>query len=210
MKVDTFIKACADGIKDPTLLVLEAEDWKDILNFHAGELFPEIGYRGTATIAVSAITIEYQIDLSGATYVNLEDVKQVFLVDSDGKKFLYEDWIYNKEIQMLDLNPASSKILSRHPADHTSVIIVWQGYMPTVAKDRADIDLSPPKMALLKKICIKEAIRRILLDHTKLDRYRTLVGRTNEYALIAMIRDLTTEIEIGKRRLVDTHSVRVF
>lgn len=190
--------------------MIDAESWKEILNFQAGELFPEIGYRGTATVAAPTSDPEYQIDLSGAAYINLEEVKQVYLVDSDGKKKLYENWIYNKEIQMLDLRPTTSKLIAIDPADYFQVIIVWQGFMGTIAKDQDDITLNPSKMALLKKICIKEAIRRILLDHAKLDRYRTVVGRTNEYALIAMIRDLTTEIEIGKRRLTDTHQVRTF
>lgn len=210
MKVDVFIKSCGDGIKDPTFLVIDAESWKEILNFQAGELFPEIGYRGSATVSAPTNEAEYQVDLSGATYVNLEEVIQVYLVDSEGKKKLYEHWIYNKEIQMLDLKPESSKIMDMDAADYSQVLIVWQGFMGTIAKDRDDVNLNPSKMALLKKICIKEAMRRILLDHAKLDRYRTLVGRTNEYALLAMIRDLTTEIEIGKRRLTDTHLVKTF
>lgn len=210
MDVDIFIKALAAGIKDPSLLVISVEDWRDILNFQAGELFPEIGIRGSAEINAPTDAASYQIDLSGSTYKDLEEVKQVFLKDTAGKQFLYENWIYNREIQLLDLNPQSSKIPEKDPADYDKVIVVWQGYMPEVSKDTDVVDLKPPKLALLKKICIKEAMRRILLDHTKLDRYRTLVGRTNEYALLAMIRDLTTEIEIGKRRLVDTHSVRTF
>lgn len=210
MDVDVLIKALAAGIKDTSYLVIDIQDWKEILNFQAGELFPEIGYRGSAEVSAPASSTDYQIDLSGSTYDNLEDVKQVFLKDSDGNQFLYEDWIYNKEIRVLDLDPKSSKTLEKDPADYEYIVIIWQGYMPTITRDADTVDLAPPKLALLKKICTKEAIRRILLDHTKLDRYRTLVGRTNEYALLAMIRDLTTEIEIGKRRLIDTHQVRTF
>lgn len=210
MDVEDFIKACAAGIKDSSLLVIDVDEWKAVLNFQAGELFPEIGYRGSAEVAAPTSAAEYQIDLSGASYATLEDVRQVFLKDAEGKQFLYENWIFNKEIKLLDLDPESSKLEDKSPADYDKVVIVWQGYMADIASDTDVIILSPPKLALLKKICIKEAIRRILLDHTKLDRYRTLVGRTNEYALLAMIRDLTTEIEISKRRLVDTHAVRTF
>ena len=210
MEIDEFIKNCADGIKDPTLMVILPEEWRDILNFQAGELFPEIGYRGSSTVDAPSDSSGYQIDLSGETYANLEDIKEVYLQDSTGKKYPYEDWIFNKEIKLLELDPSTSKTKGIDPADYEKVIIVWQGFMPTLAKDSESISLSPAKLALLKKICIKEAMRRVLLDHTKLDRYRTLVGRTNEYALLAMIRDLTTEIELGKRRLADTHQVKTF
>jgi len=210
LDVDIFIKACADGLKDPSLLVITPEEWKDILNFQAGELFPEIGYEGSATLTVPTDDASYQKDLSGTAYANLSDVKQVYLVDSNGKQTPYEDWIFDKGSKVLDLNPSSSRQIDLDPAEYDSINIVWQGFMPTIAKDEDAIDLTPPKMALLKKICTKEAIRRILLDHTKLDRYRTLTGRTNEYALLAMIRDFTTEIEIAKRRLIDTNLVKTF
>jgi len=210
MKVEDFIKNCAAGIKDPTLIVITVEEWKDILNFQAAELFPEIGYRGKAEFNVPTQASEYQIDLSGTTYANLEDVKEVFLRDANNVVSPYHDWVFNKELKLLDLNPETSKIKEKDPADYSKVIICWQGFMGTIAKDSDLIELSAAKIALLKKICIKEAVRRILLDHTKLDRYRTLVSRTNEYALLAMIRDLTTEIELGKRRLSDTHAVRTF
>ena len=210
MLVEVFIKACADGLKDPTLIVVSVQEWKDIINFQAGELFPEIGYEGSATFSAPIDTADYQVNLSGSAYSNLSDVKSVFLIDNNGLKIPYEDWIYNKSVKILDLDPSSSKQGEYDPADYAQFIVVWQGYVPTIARDTASIDLSPPKMALLKKICTKEAIRRVLLDHTKLDRYRTLTGRTNEYALLAMIRDFTTEIEISKRRLVDTHQVKTF
>jgi len=210
MKVDLFIKGCADGIKDPTLIVMTPEEWTDILNFQAGELFPEIGYKGTSEFDPPSGGSGYQIDFSTVTYANLEDVKEVYLKDSNGNKLPYDNWIFDKKLKLLDLNPSTSKPSLMDPADYSKVIVIWQGFLPTVGKYSEDIDLSPAKIALLKKICIKEAMRRILLDHTKLDRYRTLVGRTNEYALLAMIRDLTTEIELSKRRLVDTHSVRTF
>jgi len=210
MQVDTFIKACADGLKDPTLLVISAEEWKDILNFQAGELFPEIGYGGTVTLSAPTDLVGYQIDLSGSAYSNLSEIKQVYLIDTNGLKVPYEDWIYNRGLKMLDLNPSSSRESNNDPADYVSFTIIWEGSMPTIVRDEDEISLSSAKMALLKKICTKEAIRRVLLDHAKLDRYRTLTGRSNEYALLAMIRDFTTEIEIAKRRLVDTHQVKTF
>jgi hypothetical protein len=82
--------------------------------------------------------------------------------------------------------------------------------VPAITGDATDLLINDAQSNLLKKICIKEAVRRILLDHTKLDRYRTLVGRSNEYVLLGIIRDLTLEIERAKSKLRNTNEVRSF
>lgn len=208
MKASDFIKACSKSIYDPGLNVISADTWLSILNFQAGEMYPEIGYRGTITGNVGDLNDEYQLSLSA--YTDLAEVLEVHLEDADGFKYPYDNWIYNSEIQLLDLEPSSSKTPSLVIGNYSKYHIVWAGFVPEIANTGTDIALSPPKLVVLQKICIKEALNRILNDHAKLDRYRTLVGRMNEYALLAMIRDLTTEIEIKKRRLVDTHAVRSY
>lgn len=207
MEVSDFIKSCSRGIYDPSLMVIRPEEWLELLNFQSGELFPEIGYRGKLTVDVPTTD---RVDLSGTTYKNLYTVKEVYLQDSDGKNFLYDNWIYDRELEELNLNPVTSKVSDMSPGDYKKVVIIWQGYLPTFTKITEEIDLPNPKLVLLEKVCIKEALRRILFDHAKLDRYRVLVSRMNEYALMAIIRDLSTEIEISKRRLVDTHEIRSY
>lgn len=208
MTVANFIKACARSVYDSGLHIMSAQEWLEILNFQAGELYPEVGYRGTVTGNIADLATEYQVDLNSQT--DLEDVKEVYLEDFSGDEFLYDNWIYNKERKLLDLDPESSKTQGMAVSNYLKYHIIWIGYVPELTNTGADIILSPPKLVLLQKICIKEALSRILNDHAKLDRYRTLVSRMNEYALLAMIRDLTTEIELKKRRLVDTHQVRSF
>lgn len=208
MTVGAFIKACARSAYDRDFIVLSAQEWLEILNFHSAELYPDIGYRGTESGNVADLDSEYQVDVSSIS--GLEDIKEVFLEDSDGDQFPYDNWIYNKELGFVDLDPETSKTPSLAISDYTKYHIVWQGFVPEFTKTSETISLDPPKLALLQKICQKEALRRILFDHAKLDRYRTLVSRMNEYALMAIIRDLTTEIELGKRKLADTHPVRSF
>ena len=210
METAAFIQACADGIQDSTFLVVSPEEWKDILNFQMGELFPEIGYNQTSTFNVSTISQNLQIDLSGVVFQDLEDVRDVYLEDYDGKRTPYDNWVYFKDIKSLDLDPASSKMPDISPLDFEKVIVCWEGFVPEQTALSNILSLTPAHLALLKKICLREAIRRVLLDHTKLDRYRTLVTRANEYVLLATIRDYTTEIELAKRRLVTTHKVRTF
>ncbi len=208
MTAANFIKACSRSIYDRGMNVISAETWLEILNFQAGELYPEIGYRGTTSGDISDLNAEYQLSLSGSS--NLENVLEVELGDADGFKFPYDNWIYNKDSKVIDLQPRSSRDPVMGIGSYSTYHIYWVGFIPEVTNISTDIVIESPKLVILQKICIKEALSRILNDHAKLDRYRTLVSRMNEYALLAMIRDYTTEIEIKKRRLVDTHPLRTF
>lgn len=183
----------------------------DILNFEGGELFPEIGYTGNSTGTITALyaaSTQYQLDLSAVT--GIQGVKEVYLVDSDSNKIPYNSWIWNQDSLILELDPNTSKPKTMAIASYTSYYVVYFTTLPTFTKTDATISLNTAKLSLFKKICLKEALGRILNDHAKLDRYRTQVGRMNEYALMAMRRDLTTEIELSKRKLVDTHPTRSF
>ena len=208
MTVGGFIKSCARSIYDRDLVLISALEWMEILNFQSGEMYPDVGYRGTLEGAIADLNSDYQVDLSAVD--NIDKVKEVYLVDSDGDKFPYDNWIYNKEVQLLELDPKSSKTATLDLPDYTNYFIAWIGFVPEFAKTASIIVLDPPKLVLLQKICIREALFRILNDHAKLDRYRTLVGRMNEYALMAEIRDLTNDIEIKKRNLTDTRPLRTF
>lgn len=210
MNIENFIKSCARGIYDRNMNLFQPEEWLEILNFQGGELFPEIGYRGTVTKTIKSLGDNYQLDLSDDDYSSIFDIKEVYMEDSNGKKKLFDNWIYDKELKLLDLDPPSSKSPSLSIASYENVIISWYGYFPSFSKYGETISLTTPKLVLLQNICKKEALNRILYDHTKLDRYRVLVSRMNEYALMAMIDRLETRIELSKRKLVDTNPVKTF
>jgi len=208
--VANFLKECAKSIHDPSMIVTAGQTWMDILNFQSGELYPEIGYRGTKTGTIAtlyAASTEYLLDLSAETYI--DDVREVYLV-LDGEDYPYDNWIYLKDLKMLDLDPESSKEPSMAIANYTSYNVIYFGSMPVFTKTSETIELNQPKIILLKKVCIREALGQVLNDHAKLDRYRTLPGRMNEYVLIAMRDRLATEVELNKRKMADTHPVRSF
>lgn len=208
MTVAEFIKYCGRAIKDRNLNVVKATEWLEILNMSSGELYPEIGIRATETGTVASLTSEYQVDVSSLS--NLEEVKEVFVEDSSGNKFPYDNWVFEKELEIVDLDPESSKSPTRSIANYVNYHIVWMGYLPEYAATGTTLALSRAKIVLLRDLCVRDAIDSILNDHIKLDRYRTLVGRENEYVLLGMIRDLTTRIELKKRKLIDTHICKSF
>ena len=207
--IENFIKACASGAFDPKFVVTKPQDWMQILNFQGAELYPDIGYRGLTNVLTTNIGPGNQIDLSNET--EIEDVKEVFLIDSNGKEIAYDNWIFHIETKQLDINPdITVGVTTNEWRGFVTIRIIWYGFFPAFTKFTEIIVLPRPQIILLQKICVKESLRRVLLDHTKLDRFRTLVSRINEYALLAIIRDYTTEIELSKRRLVDVNQIRTY
>jgi hypothetical protein len=209
MLAQDLIQTCADGINDPNCNVITAQEWQDLVNDEASELFPEIAAEVTYSIATNTID-NYLIDLSGATYTNIDKIKSVWLEDSEARRYPYDNWIYDKTLAQLNLNPPSEVTSDYDPEDYDNIVFKTLEKVPAITGDATDLLINDAQSNLLKKICIKEAVRRILLDHTKLDRYRTLVGRSNEYVLLGIIRDLTLEIERAKSKLRNTNEVRSF
>ena len=207
MTVGDFIKACSRAYNDPKRVLINGQEWLEILNFQSGELFPEIAYEQTVTEKISDLGTEYQLDLSSYTF---EQVKEVFVEDNNGNKYPYDNWVYWSSQQILDLDPETSRTPSISIGSYKNVMVILQGPLPEYTRTSTTINLSLPKLNILKKVCVREALLRTLNDHAKLDRYRILTGRMNEYALMAMIRDLTTTIELEKRKLTDTKQVFAF
>ena len=209
MTVEKFLRTCADTIKDSEFNSISIQEWKDLLNSQSGEIFPEVGYKGTEEVTITTALAEtYQIDLSALT--NLENVVQCFLEDSKGKLWPYDDWNYLKDTMILDLHPEDIKGTVVSISSFLKVHIIWHGYLSEITKDTDEIVLTKSELSLLRKVCVIEAIRRLLFDMTKLDRYRTQVGRLNEYAMLAIVRDYTREIELQKRKLINTNRVDSF
>lgn len=209
MEASDLIQECANGMNDPNFNVFKPQEWIDLINFQTAELFPEIAVETTYEISSSTVT-NYIIDFSSSTYSNLDNIKSVYLRNTDGKRIPYDNWIFSKTLSQLNLNPLSKKASDYDPSDYDTIIVVAHEKVPTIVDDSTEINLTTGQLNVLKRICIKEALTRVLLDQTKLDRYRTLVGRTNEYALLGIIRDLTLQIERDKSKLINTNPVRSF
>ena len=208
MKVSSFIQTLGRTLNDYNFRVFSTSEWLDILTFQVGELFPEIAITASTTGDLSSIDDNYQLDLSGET--NIDDVKEVILTDSDGNEEPYDHWIFNKETQLLDLDPTTSKSPDKSISAYSTYKVIYFLSSPTIEDTDSDLSLKADRLNVLKDICIRAAIERILNDRVKLDRYRTLIGKMNEYALMAWYDRLTTQIELYKRKLSNTHPVRSY
>jgi len=213
--IETFIKSCADTLKDPTFIVVKQIDWLGILNSQINDLFPDIAILHNATIALSTVSsITMQIDMSAVDsitllplYPNITGIKNVYKIDSDGVTTIFTNWTFDKDISLLKLNTKST---DETVGSGESIKIVWFGEMSTKTSYADTIELNNAQTNLLKKSCLKEVITRILMDRVKLDRYKTLVGNANEYVLMALQKTFSDEVDFAKRRKNNTNPVRSF
>jgi len=209
-----LVKDIARSANDPNFLVTSEIDWLDILNTEGDNLFPEVLIENTTTFTWLTSTevdrTNNLINMSGTTYTGVESIKDVYLIDSNGKEWPYDNFVYDRIKKTIDLDPQTNKDQDLYPGEeYPSVKVNWLSRLGTVTMSSI-VTLGRAEVSLLKKICIKEGLSKILLDHTKLDRYRTLVSRSNEGVLLAIITNFTNEIELAKKKLNNINSVRSF
>lgn len=216
--VKNFISELARATKDPTMVVNTAVDWLEILNSNGSELSPEVLFEYETSIDYSTLdSTVNEVDMSDeTTYEGLHSIKSVFLENTSGKQFNYTNWTFDRNTGILYLLPTDNAVYVdditgavRPSSTYPNIIINWLGELPDTAGD-GSITMTKPRLTLFRKICVREGIRRILMDQMKLDRYRTLIGRANSYELLAIARDMTAEIELDKGKLTNSNTVKVF
>ena len=216
--VKNFIAELANATKDPTMVVNTATDWLEILNSSGSDLSPEVLFEHQTSLTYSDLdSTTNDIDMSDTDdYPGLSKVKSVYLVNTDGKKIEYTNWSFNRNNLVLSLLPTNNDDYvdnitgsPRPSSSYPTIIINWLGELPDIAGN-STITMTKPRVSLFRKVCIREGIKRILMDQMKFDRYRTLVGRANSYELIAVVRDMTAEIELEKSKLNNSNTVKVF
>ena len=216
--VKNFIGELARATKDPSMIVNTAIDWLEIINSNGSELAPEILFEYKSTISYSSLdSTVNEVDMSSDdTYEGLRKISSVFLEDSNTKQYIYTNWTFDNNTKILYLVPTDNANYIddvtgavRPSGSYPTIIINWLGELPDTTGD-GSFTISKSRLNLFRKIFIREGTKRVLMDHTKLDRYRTLVGRANEYTLLAIIRDMTAEIELDKSKLTNSNTVKVF
>jgi len=216
--VKNFISELAQATKDPSMIVNTATDWLEILNSNGSELSPYIMFEHKTEIDYSTVdTHTNEIDMSSETvYEGLSKIKTIFLKDSAGKTYPYTFWTFNSNSKVLLLSPVMNDnyidnitYAVRPSNNYPTIIINWLGEIPDTAGD-SSLTMDKSRLTLFRKICVREGVRRILMDQMKFDRYRTLVSRANSFELLAIVRDLTAEIELDKGKLANANIVKVF
>ena len=218
ISVKNFIAELARTTKDPTMVVNTAIDWLEIINANGSDLSPEVMFENQTTVLYSSLdSTVNEIDMSdGDTYEGLKTIKSIFFLNDDGKQYIYTNWTFDSDSKIIYLMPTDNanyidSIVSvvRPSSTYPTIKINWLSEFPTTGGD-GSITLERSGLTLFRKVCVREGLRRVLMDHTKLDRYRILIGRANEYTLLAIIRDMTAEIELEKGKLTNSNTVKTF
>ena len=213
MKVSDFIRHLAFSLRDPNFKILKESEWKDLISFEVLDLLPEIKVKKVTEVSMND---EYQCDLSD--FSNIEDVKDVLLEDSDGKIVTYNFWVYNPEKKLLDLKPesyVSSVKTGLEPVDYDpacfeKIYVVWTKLQDKIEGTKEELEIPRKYLSLLKKMCQKAALERILMDRLKLPRYQTMLGSSSNIEIARTIKQLETEIFYQKSKLQDQGEIRTF
>ncbi len=219
ISVKNFIAELAQGTKDPTMVVNTSVEWLEILNSNGSELSPEVlfEYKTDIDYATEVDSTVNEVDMSDETiYEGLHSIKSVFFTNNDGKQLIYTNWTFDRNTGVLYLMPTDNAVYVdtvtyaiRPGNTYPTITINWLGELPDTQGD-GTITMTKPRLTLFRKICVREGLRRILMDQMKMDRYRTLIGRANSYELLAITRDMTAEIELDKGKLINSNTVKVF
>lgn len=215
MIIKNFIRDLSQEMRDPNMLVTTSTDWLAIINREGQDLFPDIVIKKTATIAYSSLTSStHELDMSTSTYTGIKAVEKVYIKDSNGKRYFYDNWIYDENTKVLLLQPTSevtpTYVLS---SSYPNIEVIYQcSWVDTAGNisvtGTSTVNIEQEHESLFRKICIKAAISSMMRDSLKLDRYRTLVGRSNVYEMLAINRDLMAEIELKRSKITNTNKVR--
>jgi len=196
MKVNVLVKQLMNSMHDPNGIVFDAPEWRAIISQTLPDISSDIAHKKSSEIVMNKTT--YQVDLSGTAYDELIKVLGILLEDSNGKFIPYDYWTYYETKRFLDLSPPRIDAPLYDPANFPKICMEWAAYSTTDLGDDSIIELSLKAIPLLRKMCIKEAINRVMMDRAKLDRYRSFAGEVNEYWLMQLSNNLTREIERDK------------
>jgi len=190
MNTAEFIKELGDSFSDPNYQLFSQEDWKDVINFQLKDIAGDVKIQTTTEVTYDSSTL--QVDISGDTYDNLISVDSVLLETSNGRIVEFDNWTWLPGKKVVDMDPDVYKDADRNIDDYSKTYIVWSHYA-----DELD-DENDKNVGLLKKLCKKEALSRLLMDKVKFKRYQVYAGQVSHFFVLGLIKELDNEIEREK------------
>lgn len=209
MKVAKFIKYMAKAINDPNFTLFSDADWKEIIEFMACELGPDIRIFKTSECTMNS---EYQIDLSGSAFSGILGVDKVVFEYSSGLKRVYDTWTFDDKNKILSLDPLVYDEFARNlnPNEAKKIYVTWYKTLDEIISEDDELEIPKSELWLFKEICVTEALSRILMDQMKLERYRVINPSTPPYQLQNIINNKLRVIEYRKLSLRNQNKVQTF
>ena len=89
----------------------------------------------------------------GSKYPNIIGIKRIYIVNADGEKRLFDNWNFDKDIKLLNLNVNPS---SDYASFSDKILIVWIAEMEEKQKFSEEIELNNSQLQLLKRLVLKK------------------------------------------------------
>lgn len=193
IKFSDLVKDCALEFKDPNYEVFSIDDWKRLINIIQHETYPRI-YRRTF-VQRDTVANQREYDLSAVSPEIRDVVKVYYYPQSDSTKpSEVRDWIwdqYQKKIRFRTALTGSKWIKIEYITNLADLEV-----------DTATIDVTPEVRTVIMMMSARAALRRLLLDRVKMDKYRTTVDdQTTPYVLSNILAGYDRDIELRLREI---------
>jgi hypothetical protein len=194
LKFSDIIEDCAIEMNDKDYVVFGIDDWKRYIDSTQHESYPRLYRRLVTNITTLNDTKEY--DVSKVT-PKVREVDEIFIYDNiltDKIPRRIVDWDFDKTQDLIRL---------RYQEDADKIMKV--NYVCNLAdldEDADIIDLEPEARTLIKKLAVRTALKTLLNDLNKMEKYRVTVDTgLTPYAITNTIAMYDRDIEMRLREI---------
>jgi len=190
IKVADIIKDAAYELNDPYFNVISKGEWFHILKTQQHLTYPRIFRRNVLTLNT---TDDREYDLSSAD-PDIREIEEVLLYqDSNDKEpTRIDNWYFDEAQNKLRLyySVGSGQLLK----------IIYKSNLSTITKETNTLNIDDEIVPILKYICVRDALQKILNDRLKLNAFRTTIDdQASPYMIQSVITSYDRKIELELR-----------
>lgn len=190
IKLSDLIKDCAIEMHDPNFNIFSIANWKRLIDRTQADAYPRVFRRTYVSINT---TNEKEYDLS-AVDPEVRDVENIFIYDdaSDTKPYKLIDWFWDK---------AQLKLRVREILETSHIMkLEYKTNLVSVSKDEDVLNIFPEHRTLIMMLAVRAALKSLLNDRMKMDKFRTTIDdQTTPYAIANTINMYDRDIEMKLR-----------
>jgi hypothetical protein len=190
IKLADIVKDCAIEMHDKNFLIFSVSDWKRIIQRTQADAYPRVFRRTYTTVDT---TDEKEYDLSDVD-PEVRDIENIYVYDdsTDTKPYKLIDWFWDK---------AQLKLRTREILETSHLMkIEYKTNLVSVEKDEDVLNIWPEHRTLLVMLAVRAALKSLLNDRMKMDKFRTTIDdQTTPYAIANTINMYDRDIEMRLR-----------
>jgi len=185
-----IVKDCANEMHDENYLVFSIAAWKRFIDRTQADTYPRI-FRITFTEVDTTTDREY--DLS-AVDPQIREIERIFVYTdaTDTKPYSLINWIWDR---------AQEKLRVREVLRTSNIMkIEYRTNLVSVSNDADALNIYPEHRSLIMMLAVRAALKSLLNDRMKMDKFRTTIDdQTTPYAIANTINTYDRDIEMKLR-----------